>query len=274
MEDDFFAQSVYWLQRETKRFISSLQTFDETAWSRPSFCPGWTAAHVIGHLTGVAISHAERIAASREGRIILSLETDTMHTLQARQQSMIDEIVALPDGERLARFEDASDRLQAIFNSMRPEDLYRPVWDPKGVILVRHLPGRYLFDVVLHEWDIRNAPDAPLTSDALGTMLKGLVYHLSSNYEKANKTEISGSIRFQVTDPAYAWGLFLEGRHAFSVPADTGKFDTTLTATASDMLLFATGRADFQSKQADGRLRINGNRTKSETMLRRIFLPC
>lgn len=273
MEDTFFTQSVYWLRRETKRVISILQEFDETAWSRPSFCPGWTAAHIIGHLTGVAISHAERISASREGRIVLSMETDVMHKFQARQQAIIDEIVALPGKDRITRLKNASDQLKAAYKSMQSEDLYRPVWDSRGVILVRQLPALCLFDVVLREWDMRNRPDAPLISDALGLMLKSLVYHLCLNYEKTNQSNISGSLRFQVTDPIYSWGLFLNGRHVSPIPANMGEFDATILATASDMVLLSTGRADFKAKQATGRLRIDGSRSKSETILRRIFLP-
>jgi len=37
--------------RETARLVQALRSWPQSYWSRPAYCPGWTAADAVAHLT-------------------------------------------------------------------------------------------------------------------------------------------------------------------------------------------------------------------------------
>ena len=53
----------------------------------------------------------------------------------------------------------------------------------------------------------------------------------------------------------------------------SGNFDVSLFASASDILLMSTGRADAEAKKNSGAFRIEGDATKVSALLPAIFYP-
>jgi len=265
--------SVPWVARETARLVSLLRALDEEAWRRPSFCPGWTAAHVAGHMAGGAESYAIRIEAAREGRTVIPFGSGDEETFQARRAAIIEEVVASPPEARVARFEESANRLQAALESLRPEDLDRRVWHRRGEIPLRQLPDQRLFEVVLHGWDIRNAPAAPLPPDALGVMARILEYRLPLYFNRSGRMNFSGAFRFETATPAHAWGMDIRENRAAPCPPEGRDFAARLFAPASDMVLLATGRADPAAKERAGALRIEGDRARAGALMGILFRP-
>jgi uncharacterized protein (TIGR03083 family) len=42
------------IRQERKALVSDLEAIDETAWTTPSLCPGWTVRDVLAHITALA----------------------------------------------------------------------------------------------------------------------------------------------------------------------------------------------------------------------------
>ena len=66
---DLFARAVTWVEQENHRFIGILRGLSEQGWRASTFCPGWSVADVVAHMTLGARFYAHVIPAGAAGRL-------------------------------------------------------------------------------------------------------------------------------------------------------------------------------------------------------------
>ena len=265
--------SIRWLAHENARFIGQLRALSDADWTKPTFCPGWNAAQLIGHMTGGAISYAERIRAARRGEVILSLGAETPEEFQAARYEITRKSVAMSPAERIEWIERSQNDLQDEVERLEPVDLDRKLWHRRGDTRVRTFPDQRLYEVALHGWDLENDPDAPLKTDSLGALVDILESRIPLYFNRSGATGPSGVFRFETGEPDAAWEMSIAGGEASAIEGLSDSPDAVLSASGSDMVLLVSGRADHAQKTADDSLRIEGDAQKAAALMDVLFRP-
>ena len=198
MNDAPLLPSIRWLAHENARFIGQLRALSDADWTKPTFCPEWNAAQIVGHMTGGAISYAERIRAARRGEVILSLGAGTPEEFQACARRNLPKIRrhVSKRSNRLDR-EEPGRPPGAEIERLEPGDLDRKLWHRKGDTLVRTFPAQRLYEVALHGWDLENDPDAPLKTDSLDMLVEILESRLPLYFNPLGRNRAFGRIPFR-----------------------------------------------------------------------------
>lgn len=242
-------------------------------WAKPTFCTEWNAAQLIGHMTGGAVSYAERIRAARRGEVILSLGAGTPGEFQAARDAIARKSIAMSPKERIDWIERSQDDLQAEIERLEPADLDRDLWHRKGNTKARTFPAQRLYEVALHGWDLENDPDAPLETDSLGALAEILESRIPLYFNRSGATGPEGLFRFETSKPESTWEMVIAGGEASALKYLSVSLDAVLSASASDMVLLCAGRADRAQKIEDGSLRIEGDAQKAVALMDVLFRP-
>lgn len=273
MNDTPLLPAIRWLAHENARFITQLRALSDADWTKPTFCPGWNAAQLIGHMTGGAVSYAERIRAARRGEVILSLGAETPEEFQAARDDITRKSVAMSPKDRIDWIEKSQDDLQAEIERLEPGDLDRDLWHRKGNTKARTFPAQRLYEVALHGWDLENDPDAPLETDSLDMLVEILESRLPLYFNRSGATGPAGVFRFETGKPDAAWEMAIAGGVASAIEGLSDSPDAVLSASGSDMVLLCAGRADRAQKTAEGSLLIEGNAQKASALMDVLFEP-
>ena len=265
--------SIRWLANENARFIGQLRALSDADWLKPTFCPEWNAAQLIGHMTGGAISYAERIRAARRDEVILSLGAETPEEFQAARDEITRKSVAMSPKDRIEWIERSQDDLQTEIERLEPGDLDRDLWHRKGNTKARTFPDQRLYEVALHGWDLENDPDAPLKTDSLGMLVEILKTRLPLYFNRSGATGPSGVFRFETSRPEAAWETAIAGGAASALEGLFDSPDAVLSASGSDMVLMCAGRADCAEKIVRGSLLIEGDAQKAAGLMDVLFQP-
>ena len=273
MNDTPLLPAIRWLAHENARFIAQLRALSDADWQRPTFCPGWNAAQLVGHMTGGAISYAERIRAARRGEVILSLGAGTPEEFLAAREDITRKSVAMSPPERVDWIEKCQNALQDEIEHLEPGDLDRKLWHRKGDTRVRTFPDQRLYEVALHAWDLKNDPAAPFEPDSLGMLVKILQTRLPLYFNRSGATGPEGVFRFETNKPHTTWEMSIAGGEATAVESLSASPDALFSAPASDMVLLVSGRADRAQKIADASLRVEGDAQKAAALMDVLFQP-
>ena len=273
MNDAPLLPPIPWLARENARFIAQLRAMSDADWTKPTFCDEWNAAQLVGHMTGGAISYAERIRAARRGEVILSLGAGTPEEFQAARDAIARKSIAMSPKERIDWIERSQDDLQAEIERLEPGDLDRDLWHRKGNTKARTFPAQRLYEVALHGWDLENDPDAPLETESLGALVDILESRLPLYFNRSGATGPAGVFRFETSKPDAGWKMAIADGEASALKDLSASPDAVLSASASDMVLLVSGRADRAQKIADASLRVEGDAQKAAALMDVLFRP-
>jgi len=265
--------SISFVERHNRTLIAALRAFDDTAWARQSYCPGWTAAHVIGHMTLGAHFYAHTVEHGCAGELSIPYGAKDVPEFKALRTTMMDDLVALPGAERVDRFETAADNLQIVFAAIEPADRDKPAFHPRCTTPVRYFPGQRFYELILHEWDIRNELGASLIPGWLDHGLDILKERLPFFYNQSPDPDLDGVFVFETTDPAHAWAVEIKNQKATYLPEAAPSPDVRLAAGGSDMIRLASGRADIPAKRASGEFSVTGDAAKADALIKILFNP-
>ncbi|MDE0332981.1 MAG: maleylpyruvate isomerase family mycothiol-dependent enzyme [Nitrospinae bacterium] len=264
---------IPWLAHENARFIAQLRALSDADWTKPTFCPGWNAAQLVGHMTGGAISYAERIRAALRGEVIISLGAGTPAEFQAARDEITRKSIAMSPKERIDWIERSQDALQEEIERLEPGDLDRDLWHRKGNTKMRTFPAQRLYEVALHGWDLENDPDAPLETESLGALVEILETRVPLYFNRAAPGGNTGVFRFETSSPEAAWEISIADGEASTLDGLSSSPDAVLSASGSDMVLLCAGRADRAQKIADDSLRVEGDSQKAAALMDVLFRP-
>ena len=273
MMTDSFARAVSWVAKENHRLIGVLRGLSEQEWRAPTFCPGWCVADVVAHMTLGARFYAHVIPAGAAGRLEMPFGTENLESFWAHRKKVGDELVALPDGERIDVFANAVWRLQEVFEGVQPYDLEKKAWHWLAPCPIRTFPGQRLYELVLHDWDIKNQPDGGLYSQAIPMAVDCLPERFPIFFGVRGDKDFSGTICFETKEPERKWALRIEKGHSEILVSDHGVCDARVICGGSDLVLLTTGRASLEDKERMGRLRIEGDRAQAARVLEVLSRP-
>ncbi len=270
---DFFARVVTWVEQENHRFIGILRGLSEQGWRASTFCPGWSVADVVAHMTLGARFYAHVIPAGAAGRLEMPFGAADMESFWSYRKKVGDELVALSDEERIDAFGEAVWGLQEVFEGVQPDNLDKQAWHWLAPCPIRTFPGQRLYELILHDWDIRNQPDGDLHAPSLPVAVDCLPDRFPIFFGARGDKEYSGTICFETNEPERKWALRIQEGKSEILLSDDGYCDARVVCCGSDLVLLTTGRASLEQKERAGRLRIEGDRAKATRVLEVLSRP-
>ena len=273
MTADFFARVVSWVEKENHRFISNLRNFSEKEWRATTFCPGWCVADVVAHMTLGARFYAHVIPAGAAGRLEMPFGASDLESFWAYRKKVGDELVALSADERINAFEEAVWGLQKVFEGIRGDDLDKNAWHWLTPCPISTFPGQRLYELILHDWDIRNQPDGDLHASPLPVAVDCLPERFPIFFGARGNKEFRGTICFETNEPERTWTLRIEAGVSETSSSGAGDCDARVVSSGSDLVLLTTGRASLEEKEKAGRMRIEGDRSKAVQALEVLSRP-
>ncbi len=261
------------IDSERVRLAAFFRTFSAEDWKKDTYCPEWDASQIVGHMTLGAQFYASTVENGLEGNHGFPLGASNREEFMALRTSIMDEIAAL-DGDALVdRFDEDTQKVIALFRSLGPADYEKTAWHRRGILPIPYFVIQRIYEFILHEWDIRNEPEAPLHSAALDLAADNLRLRFPVIYNTSPDLKLEGRFRFETTDTGHVWAMSIEHETARALDEAAGAFDVSLSAPASDMILMATGRADIEAKEASGAFRIEGETAKARALIPALFFP-
>jgi uncharacterized protein (TIGR03083 family) len=228
---------------------------------------------VVSHITSGANFYRASIESGRKGIVGPLFGAQDVPEFRKIRAMEMEELLALPGEKRVDRFEAATEALQRTFESLAPHELDMPGWHPRCPTPLRNFPDQRIYELVLHEWDIRNEPGSPITSEALGASIEILKERLPFLWENTGHAGVEGRFRFETSGPDAAWEMETRGDKALLFRNEEGACDARLSASASDMMLLVCGRAPVAERIRAGRLRVEGDRAKADVLIEALFRP-
>jgi uncharacterized protein (TIGR03083 family) len=244
---------------ETARMAQALRSWPQSYWSRPTYCPGWTAAAAVAHVATGGDFYAQVITSGRSGAPTLPWGASTMEEFRAARQAAVQKLLdggptTLTDG-----FEQAGAKLQAVLESLQEADMTRVARHPRGLIPIGHWIGMRILELSVHDWDIRQPHEtsahlSPTAVPALLSSLPDLQLQLLGLRVTAG---LDGVYALRAGDAA--WGFAIQGKTVTYQAAVPAACDAGLSTDAESLILLTVGRADVAEKLQSTALTITGN---------------
>ncbi len=257
--------------RETTRLAHVLRSWPQNYWSRPAYCPGWTAADAVAHLTMGGDFYAQVITAGRSGEPIFPWGVKTPEEVRAVRQAASKKLIDGGPAALVEGFEQKGAQLQAVLESLQESDLARVARHPRGLIPIGRWIGMRLVELSAHDWDMRQPHETPahLSPSALPALL-GLIPEMQLRFLQQRLSEgLDGVYVLRAGD--VAWGLSVHGQTVTYQPTTPTACDTTLSTDAESMCLLTLGRADVAARLRSSALTITGNADKGQQLCATLF---
>lgn len=232
-------------------FSDLANSLDQTEWSLPSPCPGWTVADVISHVSALELElHGEPLPDHEP-------DWDSLPHVETPVDKYVERQIDLRRGwtqaEILAELREVV-AWRADDLASPGANLEAPVQGPGGWELTL---GRYLrvrvFDIWVHEQDIRAAIGTleDLSGDGAWITAGELLSAMPRVWGKSVGAPVGSSLRLRVDGPGVEFERVItvgdDGRARWDDAAGPAEADATVAVTMSwpAFLARATGRAAY-----------------------------
>jgi len=143
------------IANETARMVQTFRSWPESYWSRPTYCPGWSAADAVAHLATGGDFYAQVLTSGRSGEPKFPWGASSPAEVREARQAAVKKLLDGGPAAILAGFEQAGAKLQAVLESLQEADLTQVALHPRGRIPIGSWIGMRILELSAHDWDIR-----------------------------------------------------------------------------------------------------------------------
>jgi uncharacterized protein (TIGR03083 family) len=229
------------IAHETARMVQAFRSWPQSYWSRPTYCPGWTAADAVAHLATGGDFYAQVITSGRSGEPKFAWGANSPAEFREARQAAVKKLLDGGPAAVLAGFEQAGAKLQAVLESLQEADLTKVALHPRGRIPLGSWIGMRILELSAHDWDIRQR------------VTEGL----------------DGVYALRAGDAA--WGFTIQGKTVTPLQGAPRECDVGLSTDAESMILLTVGRADMTEKLQSAALTITGDVEQGKQLCATLF---
>jgi len=257
--------------RETTRLVQALRSWPQSYWSRPAYCPGWTAADAVAHLTMGGDFYAQVIAAGRNGEPTFPWGVDTPAEFREARQAASKKLIDGGPAALIEGFEQKGAQLQAVLESLQESDLAKVARHPRGLIPIGLWIGMRLIELSAHDWDMRQPYETPAhLSPGVVPALLGALPEMQLQFLEQRLSEGLDGVYVLRTGDA-VWGFTVRGKTVTYEATPPHQCDAALSADAESMFLLTVGRANVDAKLQSAALTMTGNSDKGKQLCATLF---
>ncbi|MDH3599324.1 MAG: maleylpyruvate isomerase family mycothiol-dependent enzyme [Candidatus Tectomicrobia bacterium] len=257
--------------RQTERMLQAMRAWPETHWSRPTYCPDWTAADAVAHLVTGADFYAQVVTSGCRGNPQMPWGIKDVSEFRQTRGGASRKLVEGGPAALLEAFERESATLQEVLVRLQESELGEMAWHPRGLVPIGSWIGMRLTELAVHDWDIRQPHEtppslAPHTLPGLCTVLPEMQLQFLA---QRGRDGLEGTHVLQAGDAAWAFRV-ADGAatHVANAPA---AYESCVSTDAESLILLSMGRADLQDKLQSGALTISGNAEKGRRLCDTLF---
>ena len=257
----------------SRTLVADMEALPAGAWEQDCDCTGWTIAGAVIHLCQVAELLGDSIARgiAGDGGPPPLVVSDGIPAWRAHRAEVMKASLALPPAELLEWYRRAvaalNDAADAIPNA--PADAQG--WHPVGPRPLQWVVDQWLFELALHDWDVRVALDPvaevrPAVRDAFGRTLPARV---GRGFSRADDPALAGRYRVVLTgDDPYTF-LLVVGDGRLEDRADDGApADATIRADPHAFAMVTTNRRPIDNYEGTDRWHVEGDAERAHAFAR------
>lgn len=232
------------LVRQQQRFVETLTTFDDDAWTRSSRCDGWSARDVIVHLESATGFWVLSLASGMAGEPSRLLADFDPVATPAQMTAASD----LDGPDALERFAATSTALASALEDLDTADWHRLVEAPPGHVTVGAMVHHALWDSWVHERDVllplgRQVVEDP---DEISASLR-YVAALSPALAVTAGEARAATLSVEVADPDSVFCVTVGDDVEVTDGRAAGDVDATLAGPAVELLEALSRRAPLDA---------------------------
>lgn len=249
-------------------FLADMQALPADAWQKPSDCDGWTVAGAFIHIIQVAELLGDSLARGRAGDpgpppLAAAEGVQAWRAARtARQQQALTQSPA----ELFTWYDRAGGAINAELDALPGAPPEAQGWHPVGAQPLAWVQRQWLFEMGLHDWDIRVAldPAADVRASVQPALARTLPERLGRGFNGADDPALAGAYRVEMSgDPALAVTI-LVGKGAVTVDADHGAAPTaTISTDPAAFALVMTNRRPVERYIGAGRWSATGDTARA-----------
>jgi uncharacterized protein (TIGR03083 family) len=259
------------IANETARMVQAFRNWPQSYWSRPTYCPGWTAADAVAHLATGGDFYAQVITAGRSGEPKFPWDASSPAEFREARQAAVKKLLDGGPTALMAGFEQAGAKLQAVLESLQEADLTKVALHPRGQIPIGSWIGMRLLELSAHDWDIRQPHEthAHLSPTAVPALLS-FIPEIQLQLLGLRVTEgLDGVYALRAGDAA--WEFTIQGKTVTLLQGVPAECNVDLSTDAESMILLTVGRADVAEKLQSAALTITGNVEQGKQLCATLF---
>ena len=230
------------LAEEWDTLLALGHEIDDSGWTRPTPCPGWTVADQYAHMIGTE----SMLLGKPNPEIDPGRPDHVRNDIGGFNEVWVAALAGRARQEVLAEFKDVTDQRRAALDAMSEEDFAAESWTPVGKADYRRFMQIRVFDCWVHEQDIRDAlgrpghEAGPAAEQSIDEIVRALGFVLGKKVGLA----AGESVTFHLTGPVERelHVAVVDGRARVVHPGDAATVTVTLSSSALSRL--ACGRID------------------------------
>ncbi len=253
-----------------RELLADLEALPAEAWSRPSSCEGWSVAAVVVHQSQVAEMLADGLARGRAGDPgpppLVSAEG--VQGWRAWRAGELARRAAQAPAAVLREYRDATAALDRELDAAGSAGAVHG-WHPVGSRPAAWLADQWLFELVLHDWDIRvtDDPAVDLRVKDMAAFARTLPERLGRGFGRADDPALAGRYRVELAGAEPFVVRVGEGQ-VESPADDDGPVDATIQTDPAAFALVMTNRRAVESFESSGRWKASGDLARAAAFAR------
>lgn len=249
-------------------FLADMEALPADAWQRPSDCAGWTIAAAFIHVVQVAELLGDSLARGRAGDPGPPplAASDGVAAWRAARAARQQAALAQSPAELIAWYRRVVGALNAELDAIPSADPGAEGWHPIGPRPLAWIRDQWLFELALHDWDIRVAldPSAEVRPTAQPAFGRTLPARLGRGFGGADDPTLAGVYRVELSgDPPFTFAL-RAGDGALSVASDDAAPDATIRTDPAAFGLVTTNRRPVDRFVEAGRWQTAGDTARAD----------
>jgi uncharacterized protein (TIGR03083 family) len=258
----------------SRAFVADMETLPANAWQQPSDCAGWTIAAAFIHVVQVSELLGDSLARGRAGDPgppPLAAAEGVPAWRAARTERQQAALTRSP-AELLAWYAQSVGALVAELDAIPSAAPDAQGWHPIGSRPLAWIQDQWLFELALHDWDIRVAldPSAEVRTSAQAAFARTLPGRLERGFGGGDDPALAGIYRAELT-AEHPFVITLQvGEGGLTTLPDEGSRppDVTIRTDPSAFGLVTTNRRPVARFAEAGRWQATGDAARADGFAR------
>jgi uncharacterized protein (TIGR03083 family) len=256
-----------------RAILADMETLPPNAWQQPSDCEGWTIAGAFIHIIQVAELLGDSLTRGRAGDpgpppLAAAEGVQAWRAARtARQQQALTQSPA----ELFAWYRQAVSAIDAELDAIPSAPAGAQGWHPVGARPLTWVQDQWLFELSLHDWDIRVAldPDAEVRSEIQSAFARTLPDRLGRGFGGGDDPAVAGTYRVELTGELSLVVTIQVGEGALTILPDNDATPiATIRTDPSAFGLVCTNRRPVERYTGVGRWQATGDAARAAAFTR------
>ena len=244
-------------------FLADMEALPPTAWQQPSDCDGWTIAAAFIHVVQVSELLGDSLARGRAGDPGPPplAAAEGVQAWRAARTVRQQEALTKSPADLFTWYREAVGALNAELDRLPSAPPDAQGWHPIGSRPVAWIQDQWLFELALHDWDIRVAldPDAEVRPSVQSAFARTLPGRLGRGFGGANDPAVAGTYRVELSGESPFVITIQVAGGAIDIVSDDATPDATIYTDPSAFGLVTTNRRPVGRFVEAGRWRTAGD---------------